>query len=116
MVNVKAVKALITGEVTRSKAKDNSAAEDVEIVSLANVNGEVQEATVFINCHFQNLEDGQPNEKRMKALASVLIPIIEANYSTTLVDEQVYMNNDRPGWAYYSVRILVNVFNDNNTE
>lgn len=116
LVNVIAVRSLINGDIYRGKAKDDSQTEDIEIVSLANVNAVVQEASIFVNCHFQNLADGQPDERKMKALAALLIPIFEANYSTTLIDEQVFMNNERPGWAYYSARILVNVLNDNFVE
>ena len=116
IVNVTTVKAVIGGNVYRSKAPDNSSSENIEIISGANVNDIVQEATLFVNYHVQNLPDGSINESKMKTLSAILIPLLEADVDSTVISDEIFSNQERAGWAFYSVRLKVQAFNDQYTE
>lgn len=116
LVNVTSVKAVIGGAVYRSKAPDNNASENIEIVSGANVNSIVQDATLFVNYHVQNTALGHINETKVHTLADILLPLLEGCVQLDIIDESLYPNADRLGWAIYSVRVRLNAFNDLYTE
>jgi len=115
-VNVATVQAVIGGGVYRGKAPNDNFEENVEIISGANVNDYVQDGTLFVNYHIKDLKDGLQDETKLKAFADILLPLIEADERYQIIDDDTFVNDQRAGWSYYSVRVRVFSLNDNFVE
>lgn len=112
-VKVTAITDIIGGGVYRGKAPSNNQTENVEILSGANVNDIVQDCTLFVNYHTEDLPDtGEQDEKKFKNFAAVLLPLLDDDDQYQIIDDTVFINDQRPGWSYYSVRVRVYSFND----
>lgn len=88
----------VTGVLRKTgKRPKNSDKEDIVISVLANVNGQIQTATVNVNIYVAaNIVDGQPEEKttRLKKLCDVSSSLFEVfrsgGYRARLIEQRVF--------------------------
>jgi hypothetical protein len=88
----------VTGVLRKTgKRPHNSKKEDIVISVLANVNGQIQTATVNVNIYVAaNIVDGQPEEKttRLEKLCRVSADLFEVfrsnGYRARLIEQRVF--------------------------
>ena len=88
----------VTGVLRKTgKRPHNSDKEDIVISVLANVNGQIQTATVNVNIYVAaNIVDGQPEEKTKRLeklcnLSSSLFDVFRSNgYRARLLEQRVF--------------------------
>ena len=88
----------ITGKVSKRKRPHNSTKEDILISILANVNGQIQTATVNVNIYVADITvDNQPEEDTVRLeelgnMAATLFEVFAApngEYRATLLSQRV---------------------------
>ena len=89
---------VITGKVSKRKRPHNSTKEDIIISILANVNGQIQTATVNVNIYVADITvDNQPEEDTVRLeelgnMAATLFEVFAApngEYRATLLSQRV---------------------------
>ena len=86
----------VTGKLKKTKRPHNSTKEDIVISVLANVNAQIQIATVNVNIYVaDNIVDNQPEEDTVRTaelgqLAAELFEVFSGeNYRATLLSQNV---------------------------
>lgn len=87
----------VTGKLKKTKRPHNSTKEDIVISVLANVNGQIQTATVNVNIYVaDNIVDNQPEEDTVRTaqlgqLAADLFDVFAGHgYRATLISQTVF--------------------------
>ena len=87
----------VTGKLKKTKRPHNSTKEDIVISVLANVNGQIQTATVNVNIYVaDNIVDNQPEEDTVRTaqlgqLAADLFDVFAGDgYRATLISHTVF--------------------------
>ena len=90
----------VTGVLKKTKRPHNSDKEDIVISVLANVNGQIQVATVNVNIYVaDNTVDNQPEEDTVRTaelgrLAAELFEVFAGeNFRATLISQTVFESN-----------------------
>ena len=122
LVAVPIVKNMITGSVYPDKRPDGSELGDVVINSLPITGAQLQVAVVNINIHVPNLQltingqndNSQPNRKRLKEIADVIIPLVKnaiINNMVTDVETVSRIEEKDLKEHYLNIRVKINSIN-----
>ena len=87
----------VTGKLKKTKRPHNSTKEDIVISVLANVNGQIQTATINVNIYVaDNIVDNQPEEDTVRTaeLGKLAAELFESfagdGYRASLISQRVF--------------------------
>jgi hypothetical protein len=114
IVNVTAVKALLTGKVYRIARPQGSTKKDIVINTLP-IKGdkgyELQEGTANVNIWVEKFDNGMPDEATLKALVAAVETAIKAGTSSNeyfdfqIESEDLIHDYNDPRWCYANIRV-----------
>ncbi len=110
LVNVSAVKNVITGKVFSISVPDGDQKENVSIRTLTNSNTYLQEGYVNLNIHVKEISSGRPNLKRFRELIDIIIPLVKDvrvdTFSFEIEDDKgVFKDQNQDSMYFYNLKI-----------
>ena len=110
VINVAAIKSIISGKVYNGERPSSSELEDITIQTLANSSDYLQQGFININIYAEQLEAGRPNLAKFKQVIDVLIPMlddIKSNEITIQIDDDkgVFKDQDKDDIYFYNLRL-----------
>jgi len=107
LINVPAVKALITGGIT---ADDRGSTNLVDIVvnCFGITNNPIQKASPNVNIYAPNLSSGKKDAIKLRTIAKALIPLLDTQFRPTFhtdVEDSGSLIQDADGNWFYNIPI-----------
>ena len=118
LINKPEVKALINGMIAKHRRPKASKRKDIVVGSLALSAFQLQQGITNVNIHIPNLkgwdtldgiaDDQQPDSATFKAITSVIVPLLDAQYKETFhtaVMDAPNLGQDSDGTWYMNIRV-----------
>jgi hypothetical protein len=123
-LDASALKAAITGDISKHRRTPNSTKEDIVINALPISGAQIQEAIVNVNLHVPDIkvnkngmDDFMPNHTRLKALCNIALNALQDNWGEDYnfdVQQQNLFRDEEANDHYINIRLEfynVNILN-----
>lgn len=106
------IKENISGNIYRNKKPLNSEKQDIVIVPLTNINGDIQNGAVFINIFCKNFEKGIIDIVGLEWITDAIISILEdynqnsdAYFDFSVINQIIINDNVQKNMSYSSIKL-----------
>lgn len=110
LINVPAVKSLITGKIYQGDPTDKSQKDDISIRCLVNKPTYLQTGYINLNIYTRELESGRPNLAKFSEIVKAIVTIVEdarhGNSSFQIEDDKgFFKDKEKDGMYFYNLKL-----------